>query len=349
MVYNWHFTHFNTNHYDPPPAYPLSVLSEGHTGVALFMVLSGYLFAKLTFGKQINYGSFLWNRFLRLAPLLFLVFAIVGVVRYVTDQDMGHFATEILHGFIRPTWPNGGWSITAEFHFYLVLPLLLFVARKNRMLLFLILGVALCARLMMYQKIGQIHTLSYWTIVGRIDQFLLGIAAYYFREHIRGRHLLALLVFMGFAAFYRYFDLQGGFMENPSYPSPSSLWIYLPTMEGLAYAFLIAWYDQSFRHSSGPISRFVAAIGTYSYSIYLLHFFVVFKLAHAINDHLIVIDNFYRAWWVSTLSFCVMIPLGYISYRFFESWFLRYRTRYLVQSDQQKKPPENADSLKELS
>jgi len=30
------------------------------------MTLSGYLFAKLLDGKRIKYGSFLWNRFLRL-------------------------------------------------------------------------------------------------------------------------------------------------------------------------------------------------------------------------------------------------------------------------------------------
>ena len=350
MVYTWHFTHFNTNHYDPPPAYPFSIFSEGHTGVALFMVLSGYLFAKLTFGKQIQYGAFLWNRFLRLVPLLLLVFLIVGLVRYFTDQDMSLYARELLYGFIHPTWPNGGWSITAEFHFYLVLPLLLFVARKNKSLLFLILGIAVCARLLLYHQMGQIQTLSYWTIVGRIDQFLLGIAAFYFRDQIKGRHWMALFVFLGFALFYRYFDLMGGFMENPSYPSPSHLWIYLPTAEGFTYAFLIAWYDHSFRHGNGPISRFIAAIGAYSYSIYLLHFFVVFKMAHAINDHIVEINNFYQAWWISTLSFAVMIPISYVSYHFFESWFLKFRTRYLIKPEQvQESAQKNPDSVKSVS
>ncbi len=68
LVFTWHFIHVNNGHEAAPPIFPLSILTEGHTGVALFMALSGYLFAKLLDGKNIIYTSFIWNRFLRLAP-----------------------------------------------------------------------------------------------------------------------------------------------------------------------------------------------------------------------------------------------------------------------------------------
>lgn len=339
LVYTWHFTHFNTNHYNPPPAFPLSIFSEGHTGVALFMVLSGYLFAKLTFDRNIHYPAFLWNRFLRLAPLLLLVFFIVGVVEIFSGNDFWLYLNKLWQGFIYPTWPNGGWSITAEFHFYVLLPVLLFIARKNRYLLLAILLLAVLVRLVLFLQKGEVQTLSYWTIIGRIDQFLLGIAGFYFRDLIKSKHLWVFFVFFTFLLFYRYFDIRGGFMENPVYPSPSHIWIYLPTMEGIAYATLIAWYDQSFRHSQGLFSRFIAAIGAYSYSIYLLHFFMVFATAEFMHRHIVQNNwlpswgSFYQLWLLSTISFIVMIPIAYISYHFFESYFLKYRKKYLKFKD----------------
>src|ERR1700727_2720121 len=50
-----------------------ALLYEGHTGVALFMVLSGYILASGTFGKDISYAGFLRNRFLRIFPLMIVV------------------------------------------------------------------------------------------------------------------------------------------------------------------------------------------------------------------------------------------------------------------------------------
>jgi hypothetical protein len=41
------------------------MLVEGHTGVALFMTLSGYLFAKPVGDHRIDYPSFLWSRAVR--------------------------------------------------------------------------------------------------------------------------------------------------------------------------------------------------------------------------------------------------------------------------------------------
>ncbi len=330
IVFTWHFIHVNEGHLAPPPAFPFSILTEGHTGVALFMVLSGYLFAKLLDGKKIIYGQFLWNRFLRLAPLLLLVIFVLGLMKFLAGEDIGQYVSNVLAGAIKPTLPNGGWSITVEFHFYIMLPALLFFADKWKYALLFVVLTALLFRFYLHQEIGQIQTLSYLTIIGRVDQFVLGILAFRFRHKILGKHGIACMSLAGFLCFYWYFDSLGGYYKNPSYPSPSSLWIFIPAIEGLAYATLIAWYDTSFKHSTGRISRFGSTIGTYSYSIYLLHFFIVFEISNAINTHLIDLSNIHLAIVFSSLCFLLMIPLGYLSYRFIESPFLRFRTKYIV-------------------
>lgn len=332
LVFAWHFNHVNNGQYAPPPTPPLSLLAEGHTGVGLFMVLSGYLFAKLLNNKKIIYIQFIWNRFLRLGPLLLLVIFYIGLNQYYHGEDVIAYAKRIFAGIIMPTLPNGGWSITAEFHFYLILPLLLFLANKWKHSLLVVLLFAIGARIILHHIFGQIQVLSYWTIIGRIDQFVLGILFFQYARSIAGRHFLVLSGLFLFTCFYWYFDSQGGFYKYPAYPSPSFVWVFMPTIEGLAYAMFIAWYDSSFKHSTGTVSRFVALIGTYSYSIYLLHFFVVFRISNAINTHLVRLSNIHLALLLSAVCFLIMVPIGHLSYRFIESPFLRFRTKYIVAS-----------------
>lgn len=331
LVFAWHFQHVSKGHLSPPPTFPLSLLSEGHTGVALFMALSGYLFAKLLDDKKINYKAFIWNRILRLAPLLIVVIILVGVKKYLLGQDLVQYAENVLWGWIKPTLPNGGWSITAEFHFYLLLPLLLFISRKSKYSLLFSIACMLAIRSLLFMQQGEVQYLGYWTIIGRLDQFILGIAAYQHRHIIAHRHLLAACVLLSFSIFYWYFDYLGGFYLNITYPSPSPLWIIMPAIEGAAYGFAIAWYDSSFKHSQGKISKTLALIGTCSYSIYLLHFFFVFQMALYLDRYLIAFSNIHIALLLSVPAFLVMLPISYLSYRFIELPALHFRTRYIVE------------------
>ena len=56
------------------PANPLlSFFEEGHTGVALFITITGFIFTTIIGDNQIVYSRFLRNRFLRIFPLLFII------------------------------------------------------------------------------------------------------------------------------------------------------------------------------------------------------------------------------------------------------------------------------------
>jgi len=330
MVFSWHFLHGESypvpGH--APAIFPLSLIDQGHTGVALFMTLSGYLFAKLLDGKSIDYTAFLWNRMLRLFPLLAVAVLLVGIREVLNGERFLSYVYRIVQGVIFPTLPAGGWSITIEFHYYLILPLFLWMIRKSKWLPFSIILAAIALRSFAYHERGEIQSLAYWTIVGRVDQFALGMLVFQFRSFFAHRHVVAAITIVGFSGFYWFLDFHGGPFE-----APEPVWIFLPTVEGIAYAIGIAWYDNSFFHSTTGLSRFIGRIGEYSYSIYLLHVFVVFKIARFVHEHAYDATNFYLACVLSLVFFLLMMPVGYLSFRFVEAPFLRLRKHYIVPSN----------------
>ncbi len=334
MVFSWHFLHGKSGHPIPfesfPSFFPLSLLDEGHTGVALFMTLSGYLFAKLLNGKSVRYGAFFWNRCLRLLPLLLITFLINGIIKFVRGEDIHSYIYSLAKGFLHPVFLEGAWSVMVELHFYLTLPFLLWMFSRARLLPLSVIAAALILRYFLHHGEGKIQELIYTSIIGRVDQFVLGMVLYRFRDCFAHRTLTAMLTMIGFAAFYWYFDFLGGALRNRvSYFFPGWLWIFLPTIEGLAYAIIIAWLDTSFSPSTSGISGFIGRIGGYSYSIYLLHFFVVHRFTEFVHEQIMDISNFYLACLWSVFFFLLMVPVGYLSFRFIESPFLKLRRQYV--------------------
>ena len=333
-VFVWHFIHFDNGQLASPLVFPFSFFTEGHTGVAIFMTLSGYLFAKLLDGKRFNYFAFLRNRFLRLAPLLIVYIGFLAIVKLYKGQLGFDFVERIVAGILFPTLPGIGWSITVESHFYVILPLLLLLTRWSKISLLLFLILPILVRTVIHIYTGEVQSIAFWTILGRIDQFILGIFAFQNRNLFAQRNFLAFSIGIAFLFFWYFFDRNGGFYMSPAYfllnkPSPSPIWIFLTTFEGVAYSALIAWYDNSFRHSGGRFSDFIAMIGTYSYSIYLLHFIFVFQIPVAIDQHLFDLSNPYLLIAMAIPSFLIMLPISYVSYRFIEQPFLRHRKKYL--------------------
>jgi peptidoglycan/LPS O-acetylase OafA/YrhL len=98
----------------------------------------------------------------------------------------------------------------------------------------------------------------------------------------------------------------------------------------VAYGIAIAWYDSSFSPRNVGFSKFLARVGDYSYSMYLLHFFVVFAAARFVNERIADISNFYVACVWSVICFACMLPLCYLSFRFIEAPFLRLRRSYVL-------------------
>lgn len=319
LVVLWHFSRASLDSvaaWRPFPA--LGFLDEGHCGVALFMTLSGYLFAKLIGDRRIDFKAFLKNRAARLLPLLLVVIVIEGLLKYrgaPTD-----YAALLIAGMILPLLPNGGWSIITEIHFYLMLPLLLFAINHQRWLVaLLIIASAIVLRLHMFDAGLKMNFWSYATLIGRIDQFVLGMV---FARWEPGRATWWLVG--GLWLTYALFDYSGGYYGDSNW----AFWIILPTIEGLGFAALIRWYDA--RPLSGKWLMPVEAAGKYSYSIYLLHLFVIRDVANYVDQHVVALTNIFVTLPFATLFFAVMLVVGHYTYRWVEEPFLRRRRPYLL-------------------
>ena len=291
LVFCWHFLHVNQLHLITPIFFPpISLITEGHTGVSIFMTLSGYLFAKILINKKINYKKFYYNRFLRLIPLLLVTML---VQMYVDGSlTLERFFKEFYRGFINRNWPYAGWSISVELHFYYLLPLILFFFKKTRRYFFLIFIFTIGIKILIFSTIGSLQHYSYYKIFGHIDEFLLGIASYKYRNYIKNNKNFVFIIFFLYLMFFYWFEFRGGFYQNPSYPSNNLFWIFIPFISGLSYSTLISYYDNnSFGFTKTNISKLISKIGLYSYSIYLWHFIYVFKLSEFIDKNLINLNN----------------------------------------------------------
>ncbi|MDA0835216.1 MAG: acyltransferase [Planctomycetota bacterium] len=339
LVFSWHFLHIHSGHVHPLPGtfwFPLnSLFAEGHTGVAIFMVLSGYLFSKITDGRKILYFPFIYNRILRLAPLLIAVLMAYGAITHVFDSADAtrSYLARVLLGTLLPVLPNGGWSITIEFHFYLLFPLLLLLENKRKYssLIFVVASVAL--RYWMFQRFGteRLQYLTYYTLIGRVDQFVLGILFYRYGRFLKERNLAAAAIAVTWVTIWYAFDRIGGFYRGMEY---QHIWVVMTLLEGLFYGALISWYDRTFTFTEKGFSGLISKIGECSYSIYLLHFFVVFDLAAFIDREIVPLTNFYVAFAFNLVCFAMVAAVSYVSYRYFETIFLRMRIPYLDQRPQ---------------
>jgi len=336
LVFCWHFVHSDnivTLTGEQAAWWPLNVVNQGFAGVSLFMVLSGYLFAGLTEGRDIRWGAFLRNRALRLLPLLVVVM-LAALVKFSAQGKLDEWVTRLSWGWLMPSLPQGAWSITVEAHYYLLLPLLLWLGRRHPARLLLALALAMAVRALLLPLGSDLGTLGGYTIVGRLDQFVLGMLAWHARSWLKGRHMVWGLAALGYSIHVYTLDHMGA-PWGPRFRD-DAWWIWLPTVDGLFFAMTVAWYDTSFegRKISLP-GRLAILAGQSSYSMYLLHTFWVFSAARWIHAHVWAMNSAQSAIAVASLLFVLALPTAMLSYRFIELPFLRARKLYEAQAPAQ--------------
>jgi peptidoglycan/LPS O-acetylase OafA/YrhL len=308
----------------------IGFLCEGHTAVGLFIVLSGFVLTLGTTGREMNYGLFIQSRVLRILPLYILC---LNIAICAQPQGLLPWFTWLvpcsLTGGVQSSFTAMFWTVVIEFQLYLIFPFLIsFSNKRGNVYLIGVLFLAIIFRfLAYYAEHADPKGMSYGTVLGRIDQFLIGMIAarLYLRynlETISWRwFLIAALVAFGLIATYHR-------NHGSTYVGPwCNLW---HTIEGVVWAGCIVSYVSFGRRIPQAISYVMSSIGQISYSIYLLHFSVIFFVKRSFAIPRILEQPQENALLVSVVMVLpITLIVSLLTYSFIENPFLGLRKKYI--------------------
>ncbi|WP_108462329.1 acyltransferase family protein [Devosia naphthalenivorans] len=256
----------------PQPANPfLIVITEGHSAVSLFLVLSGFILSHGMLHRQPRYRRFLLARILRIYPMLLLCLLAAASA---SEGDLLTLLSTLIpidpHANLGSPFTSMFWAVKIELQCYLLFPVLLWALReKGAGALLWVVALCMVMRLLAVLGAGaNPRDLSYWTLAGRIDQFAIGMLAaklYSERASLFNRPWMFPLALLSAFAMLFTFNRFGG------WPTQHIWRVAFPPIEALVWAGVILTYLSFGRLLPAQLGRAVAALGVISYSAYLLH------------------------------------------------------------------------------
>jgi len=311
-------------------------LGRGYLGVSLFFAISGFLITTLLLREQdthgqISLGRFYARRSLRIFPLYYAVLGIYVLLVLFAEKgvkeraeffaNLPSFLTYTSNWFVNldPQHPDKriifyfAWSLATEEQFYLLWPGVMRLARKAGAALFMtgLLAISLWAP---------------WAVeTGKLDGSLLSVRILAsFAPPICLGCLAALAAHSreGFAWLYRVLGhawvppVALAAVVAAVAVNGTPFWLTSVVMTALVVSCCI-----STRHPLMPLLTFSWAryIGTVSYGVYLLH-----MLAFNVVRRLVPEQGF-AVYFPLTMALSVLA--AGLSFRYFESWFLRLKER----------------------
>jgi acyltransferase 3 len=315
-------------------------IEHGHTGVSLFLVLSAFLFTLICAAgeKQIVYWKFIYNRVLRIFPLLTLViFAVITVNRANSSPlDILRVFTLQLNtgnpdtGWGQEYFPSGPiWTIAVEFQFYLLFPFLIcFYAKYGKKYLFLLILMMMMFRgMIVFLNDRWIYYNLYHSIVGRIDQFIIGIlfgVLYIEKVFTKNRLILLSLIILSIVSLTFILKYNIPAEQNKFLSSV----IDFP-LEAVFYGIIIVSYlmiEIPSNKLGAGVSKFFAWLGGLSFSIYLLHL----PVAMIVSDLLGLSEpnNLAESIGNNLIRLPFIIVMAALSFYSIEKPFMSLRTKY---------------------
>jgi len=322
------------------------IISFFGTGVDLFFVISGFcMFLMYTVRAQADfnwryYMQYLTKRWLRIAPAFYVCVIVSGIlaVNFSISQFQWTYTVKQLL-FIRNFFPDKTlygphfWSLCTEWHFYLVLPLIVVLYNKMSFVRASVIAVTICCiiRGILASITNDPFNLVNYSIFNRLIEFVLGIIiAKLFIDEKKGLLISSKIgLFIGLAVavfgrllmlrcfkehsgiigwFARSFDLQ--FLAG----GMALVIINVLNTETLFKRFLESW--------------FMTYVGKVSYSMYLWHWLIAGVVVHFFLSK-VVINGFLGVNVAFVVSLLILIPISLISYYLFESIYFKFRNKVI--------------------
>ena len=262
-------------------------IESGFLGVDVFFVVSGFLMAILY--KTGETKKFFERRAKRLIPAYFatVILTLLASIFVVLPSELGQVVTQSIYSLLFANnigfWMQNSyfsksdfnpllhlWSLGVEIQFYLIVPLIVWFFNKSRAFLFLALLGSFAACVFI---VGISTKTSFFMMPLRMWEFLIGfIVAYYLTNNgnikfdsYRWAGLLGLVALCAIP----FIHVDGQTLSRAQgHPSFIALFVCIAT--GLVLGFGIPRVLED-----NPVSKFLAKIGDYSYSIYLVHFPII--------------------------------------------------------------------------
>lgn len=327
----------------------IDVFFFGWLGVDLFFVLSGFLITDIllkSLGKKDYLKNFYIRRVLRIFPLYYLCLILFLIVlpKLNVPLDVDYYRdNQVWLWTYLQNWlyifKNGGgtealhhlWSLAVEEQFYLIWPLAILVIKKPTHLL-LLLGVVLLSviALRYIVWIYKIENLAYFNLYtfSRVDGICIGsMLALIVKINpgfLEKCNTAIVLVLAGFNfLFYfinRYYDFAFPFLAIVGYTTFAILFALL-VHEGIGGRNKLVNFIFN--------NRLMKFFGKISYGLYIYHW-PVYILAHSSlqkwsASNITFINSQILA---AFLSFCIAILISIISYRYFESIFVKWKQKF---------------------
>jgi peptidoglycan/LPS O-acetylase OafA/YrhL len=333
------------------------LIEVGWIGVQLFFVLSGYLITSILLdSKSDDLGGYLkrfyWRRSLRIFPLYYAYLLLIAIL-YVAAHVPQDFMSKILylifynynhyplfHSLAHDVTFTHFWSLSVEEQFYLFWPFVIFFLSRSqlRYLLTAIILIVPAFRFFMFdwlvarqypmEDIGQI---IYRMTASQIDGFAFGAAITVFKLNERPKIAFPLLwvsiILFLLLGFWNYQHTQGP-LSSLGYPiggvtNYQHVWSYT-IINFLSVSLILVVISQ---YKSRVVkwifeNDFMVSIGKVSYGMYVYHWaFLAFyrkAIHYHIGDRLISF----------LIYFFLTFVISWLSFRFFESHFIRLKDRY---------------------
>jgi peptidoglycan/LPS O-acetylase OafA/YrhL len=306
----------------------------GWTGVDLFFVLSGFLIGgqlwkELQKSGTIDIGRFVLRRGFRIWPYYYFAIAAIAVLAMVQNKPLSGFSTDLLcvsNYFPGKSQVSGGWSLSTEEQFYILTPVILFMASRwipSRKLLSLPVAWLFALPLVRWITVrhapaSAIERLTYFPFHTHSDGLAAGLVIAWimvFRPDIlkgeRSRHIAVLLGAFAVAFMMRHWN-QAVFRFSSLALIFGSTTFFLLAVPVLPR--LMNW------HGGYIMSRL-------SYGMYLNHFYVI-GLAEPLQRFV----GHGLAGFLLTLPVCVLVSLAvaFLTFALVELPFLKLREQWLA-------------------